>query len=128
MSFEVVSHAGRTVDFTVPLYEADGTTSVTLDTTDVVRVQVSRAGTEVLGLNSTNDTAHSSGITIDSRNPASCTVRFAQGDLSGLQGAYDVEVLVVDDSETAPTDAAKLAEMGVLHVIPTGDGDVDKPS
>jgi len=65
-------------------------------------------------------------VTVDTLNPASVTVRLAQGDTSDMEGAYDAEVLVVDDSETAPADAIKAAEYGVLHVYPSQSGDVGK--
>lgn len=128
MSFEIIAKANRTGDYTISLYESDGTTAIVLADTDAVRIKISRAGTVALDIESTNDTANSSGITIDTTDPAVCTLRLAQGDLSGMQSAYDVEVLVVDDSETAPADAIKEAETGVLHVIPTAGGDIDKPT
>lgn len=124
MAFEVLTDAGRTVDFTVPLYEADGTTAVVLSSGDVVRCKVGRAGTATLDIDSVAATANGSLVTIDTLSPASVTIRFAQGDTSSLRGVYDVEVGMVDDSETAPADAFKPAEQGSLAVRYTMDGDV----
>ncbi len=127
MSFELKCHANRTQDFTIALFENDGSTALVLAGTDVVRVKVGRAGdTPELDLDSVAATANGSLITIDTLNPASVTLRLGQGDTTGLKGIYDVEVLVVDDSETAPADAIKAAEYGSLSVIVSQAGDVGK--
>lgn len=118
---------GRTRDFTLTLYEADGTTGVALAAEDVVRVKIGlRGATPLLDLDSVAATSNGSLVTITSIvAPAVCTLRLAQGDLSSLfPGAYDLEVSVVDDSETAPADAIKSATQGVLHVLPSMGGDV----
>ena len=103
-----------------------------LAATDVVRCKIIRSGTVALDLDSVAATSNGSGVTIDevgdgSATHCSVTVRLAQGDTSGLQGIYDVIVGVVDDSETAPADAFKVAERGVLAVsTPAITGDVGK--
>lgn len=130
-SFEVMADANRTVDFTVPIKTASAGFLI-LGATDVVRVKVSRSGTTILDLDSEAASANDSSVTVDqlgdgSETHASVTVRFAQADLASLQGAYSCEVAIVDDSETAPADAFKTAERGILHVrAPSPDGDIGK--
>ena len=122
MSFQILSEKGRTVDFSISLYENDGTTSVTLAATDVVRFKMGRRdGVKPdLDLLSGVVTANGSTVTIDETGTspvASVTVRMAQADTSGLiAGMYDAEVLVVDDSETAPANAIKHFERGTVSM------------
>ena len=128
MSFLAKAYAGRTLDLTVTI-KTDSGGYLQLAADDVVRVKVGRAGAAAIDLDSVAATANGSVVTVDevgdgSATHASVTVRLAQGDLSGMQGAYSMEVLVVDNSETAPADAIKAAEIGVLNVLPTQDGDV----
>jgi hypothetical protein len=131
MSFKVKAYANRTVDFTVTLKTNSGD-YLQLQSGDVVRVKVGRVGTVELDLDSAAASANGSSVTVDqlgdgSATHASVTVRLAQGDTNGMRGAYDCEVLVVDDSETSPADAIKAAEIGVIHVLgPLQDGDVGK--
>lgn len=127
MAFEVRSPAGRTVDFTVPIFEANGTTAIVLTNTDVVRCKVGRGtATPDLDIDSVGALSGGSVVTIDTLDPASVTVRLAQADTLSLSGIYDVEVSVVDDSETAPADAIKAAEKGSIGFSPAPGGDVGK--
>jgi len=128
--FEIICQANRTTDWTIAIKTASGG-YLQLAATDVVRVKVSRAGTTILDLDSVAASSNGSSVTVDelgdgSTTYASVTLRLAQGDTASLQGTYDVEVAVVDDSETTPADAIKTAERGVLHIVPSGDGDVGK--
>jgi hypothetical protein len=116
-SFEQAVMAGRTYDFTVPLYEVDGRTPVSLAAEDVVLVRIGRGGVIALQVSSISETANKSLVTVTSLDPAVCNVHLAQDDLAGLRGAYDMEVLVQDSAETAPANASKTASVGVLHVI-----------
>ena len=114
MSFEVKAYANRTVDFTVTLKTNSGG-YLQLQAGDVVRVKIGRVGTVGLDLDSAAASANGSSVTVaqlgdGSATHASVTVRLAQGDLNGMQGTYDVEALVVDDSETTPADSIKAAE------------------
>ena len=89
---------------------------------------VAGTDTPVLDLDQTA-TSNGSKVTVDetgdgSATHCSVTVRLAQGDTDDLLGAYVCSIEVVDDSETAPADAIKMAEMGVLHFIATGGGDI----
>ena len=127
MAFELKAHANRTQDFTIALFENDGSTAIVLTGTDVVRVKVGRADdTPNLDIDSVGATANGSVVTIDTLNPASVTLRLAQGDTTSLLGLYDVEVSIVDDSETAPADAIKAAEYGSLSVLASQGGDIGK--
>ena len=127
MAFEIKAHANRTQDFTIALFENDGSTTLTLAATDVVRVKIGRAGdTPLLDVDSIAATANGSVVTVDTLNPASVTLRLAQADTLTLKGTYDIEVNVVDDSETDPADAIKAAEYGSLSVIASQSGDVGK--
>ena len=128
MSFEIKAYANRTVDFTVTLKTNSGG-YLQLQASDVVRVKVGRVGTVELDLDSAAASANGSSVTVDevgdgSATHASVTVRLAQGDLDGMQGTYDISVSVCDDSETSPVNAIKCAEVGVLSVIPTMNGDI----
>ena len=62
-------------------------------------------------------------ISVDQLEPALVTLRVAQADTVVLDaGTYDGEIDVVDDSETSPDNAIKLADHGVVHVLATGGG------
>ena len=134
MSFEVIAYRNRTIDFQGSLFQADGTTGIALQATDVVRFKMGRGDAAVPDLDlkgsqaSPSPTPNGSGVTVDQiTSPAQYTVRLAQGDLTSLApGTYDAEVGVVDDSETAPVDAFKPVEVGVVHVIGQMAGDVGK--
>lgn len=125
-SFQLLAYRGRTKDYSVKLYEQDGVTAFTLAVTDVVRFKMSLGtGLPVLDLRSGAATAFGSKVTVTAVSPAEAVVRLAQGDLALLEpGVYDAEVIVVDDSETAPADAAKCVEIGVVCIIPTAGGDL----
>lgn len=127
-TFEQLAYKTRTQDFSISLYEADGTTGVGLESGDRVRVKIGRgdAATPTLDLVSGTATANGSKVTVNSLvSPAAITLRLAQGDLALMRlGPYDVNVLVVDDSETAPADAIKHAQYGVLHVVGSLGGNV----
>ena len=131
MAFEINVQARGTHDFTVPITTASGG-FLQLGASDVVRCKVQRGSTEVLDIDSETATANGSLVTIDelgdgSATNASVTVRFAQEDLTALAGGYTVIIGVVDDSETAPADAFKVAEAGLLTVsVPAVTGDVGK--
>lgn len=124
MSFELLAYANRTTDFTVALFETDGTTPLVLGASDAVRCKIGRRGAVVLDLRSGTPTANKSLVSIEHTDPASATLRLAQADTAALAGTYDAEVLVVDAAETQPANAVKAAQYGVLHVYPSQDGGV----
>jgi len=127
--FLILAYKNRTRDFDVQIYEPDGSTAVVLQADDVVRVKIGRAGSEPdLDLDSIEATASGSSVTFTT-GTNDVTLRLAQADLNGLTpGVYDVEVAVVDNSETAPDDAIKTAEVGSLCVVRTMTGDVTEES
>jgi hypothetical protein len=116
MSFEIGCMAGRTYDFTVPLYQADGQ-ALTLEANDVVRVKIGRGGVTSLDFSSDEMAENDSHVTITALSPASCNVRLAQADMELTPGPYDIEISVVDANDTAPGTPIKVADIGVLHVI-----------
>ena len=130
MSFYYVIEKNRTVDVVHLLYEDDGSTSVTLAADDVVRFKMGRrdGAQPSLDLDSAGDTSNGSGVTVDELGTsptAQATIRFAQGDTSGLvAGVYEAEISVVDNSETSPTDAIKSFEFGTVAVLETLGGSV----
>ena len=131
MVAENIAYSNRTHDFTVQLKTPSGGYAQ-LAATDVVRCKIGRGtGVPSLDLDTVAATANSSSVTVaelgdGSATHASVTIRLAQADLSSLQGAYDIEVSVVDDSETAPADAIKAVGYDVLVVIATMGGDIGK--
>lgn len=128
-SAELVAFRNRTGDWTIALYQSNGTTGVALDAADVVRVKIGRGNlaTPDLDIDSVAATASGSLCTVTQLTaPATFTLRLAQGDLSALQGTYDLEILVVDQSDTVTgaTKAIKHAQQGVIHVIGQMAGDI----
>ena len=127
MSFEIRAAAGRTQDFTVTLKTASAG-YLQLASSDKVRFKMGRAcGTPTLDILSGTATSNSSAVTIDERGDGeethcSVTVRLAQADTTDLRGVYDAEISVVDDSETAPADAIKVAEKGTVCIEPSLGG------
>lgn len=128
--FEILAYQNRTVDFSISLYESDGATGIALATADVVRVKIGRGdGAPSLDLASGSPTANGSTITIDSRlAPSAATLHLAQADLADLTiGPNEIEIIIVDTGETAPENALKRAQMGVLQVIGTMGGEAGLP-
>jgi hypothetical protein len=127
MAFLLTVYKNRKREYTISLYETDGTTSITLAVTDVVRLKIYRrdAATPVLDLDSAAASANGSVITVDQLGPspvASVTATFDQADLLLLEpGVYSCEVDVVDDSDG---DKILHANTGVIQVMPTGGGDI----
>lgn len=127
-SFELHQPRGRTRDHQIVLYETNGSTGIVLAATDVLRVKIFRGNnqTPALDIFDVSDLANSSGITITQRTaPATATLRITQADTASLPlGVYEVDIIVVDDSETAPADAAKQAMSGLLYLTGSGGGDL----
>ena len=128
VSFELHQPRGRTRDHQIVLYETDGSTGILMESTDVLRVKIFRGNSQTpdLELFDISDTSNDSGITITQRSaPATATLRIAQADTENLPlGVYEVDIIVVDDSESAPVDAAKQAMGGLLYLTGTGGGDL----
>lgn len=118
---------GYTTDYQFTLYEADAVTGITLQATDNIRCKVGTVGGSII-LDIDNDaTASGSVSTItQTTSPAVVTVRFAQGDTAALTaGTYDAVLVLVDDSETAPADAAKVIARFKVRLIATLVGTID---
>ena len=127
-AFEFTVYA-RTNDFQFTLRD-DNNEGVAIEAGDVVRFKLGRGDNSVpdLDLRSGGATANGSTITVDQTTaPAKATVRIAQDDVADLvPGTYRGELLLVDDSETAPVDAIKHAALGVVYVIGGLGGNVNK--
>ena len=131
-SFEKTIYQNRTADLTFTLYQEDGTTGVAIAATDVVRFKLARGdgATPIIDADSVAASANGSVVTLATLTaPAVVDVRLAQEDLEAadlMPGAYRAEVVLVDDSETAPADAAKHVQSGIIHVVGTLGGDIGK--
>jgi len=122
--FQIHAYKNRVIDYDVNLFEKDGTTEVTLLSDDVVRVKVGRGGgTPHLDLSSIEAESGGSSVTF-SAGTNNVVVRFGTDTAAMTPGAYDVTLSVVDNSETAPANAIKHAEYGVLVLHPTMGGEV----
>ena len=123
--FLINAWKNRTADYSIQLFEADGTTELVLAAADSVRIKIGRTGaTPNLDLKSGAATSNGSvpSFTVGTND---VTLRIGQADLSSIvPGAYDMEVLVVDDSETAPDNAIKHVQFGVLMVHDSQTGAV----
>lgn len=124
MPFLIIAHENRTEQFTISIKDPDGG-YVVLESTDVVRVKIHRSGTTVLDLdNSATDDGSSvtiSNVGDGSSVHAQATLRLRQGDLDGMKGMYDMEISVVDDSDS---DYIKAVETGSIEIISSPDGDI----
>ena len=120
----ITARKNRTQDFTVTLFEADGETAVVLAATDEVRFKAYKrdGDTPILDIDSIAALSGGSVLTIDTLNPASVTLRIAQGDIDDVTlGTYRFDIGVVDDSDS---DLLKHAESGILRILESGGGDI----
>ena len=125
MSFEEVAVRNRTFDYAGTLYESDGTTEISLAATDVIRVKVWRRNASTPDIEIDDSATGNGSVTTFTAGTGDYTLRIAQGDTSGLlPGVYGIEIAVVDDSETAPANAIKHVEQGLLHITEAPAGDV----
>ena len=122
---DIVAVFGRTEDFAWSAYDADGEATV-LAAGDKIRFKMARKpdDTPLLELVSGSPTVNGSGVTIADLDPASGTVRLAQGDTISFRGDYHYEMNLVDDSETAPPDAIKQFIRGKITFLPSQLGDL----
>lgn len=120
----VSAYRNRTIDLFVSLYESDGSTPFVLGAGDNVRVKIGRGGDSPL-LEIDRDPSPAGSKTTFAAGSNQVTMRIAQGDTSGLApGSYDLEVVVVDDSESTPQDAAKHVQYGVFSLLQSLGGDI----
>lgn len=120
----VTAYRNRTIDLLLSLYESDGSTPFVLAANDNVRVKIGR-GTDSPLIEVDRDASPAGSKTTFAAGSNSVTLRIAQGDTANLAaGSYDLEVLVIDDSESSPPDAAKHVQYGVFSLLPTMGGDI----
>lgn len=122
----LITHRGkRTRDYTITLYESDGTTAFNLATGDVVLVKIGRDSQEPhLELDSSAATANGSSLAFTVGSNV-VTMRIAEGDAAALPtGAYECEAVVVDKSEVSGQ-KVKHAQLGTFFLHPAQQG---KPS
>lgn len=113
----VRAEKSRDSDHTITMGASDGT-DVSVATNDNVRLKIGRAGaTPVLDLSSA--AATSAGSVLTAANPTN--LKLVAADLSFKAGLYDLEVSVVDKSDS---NRIKHAEKGVFHLIDTMAGAV----
>jgi len=131
MSYVLNVYRGRTNVFTGSLYKTDGLSPAPLADGDKLRFKagLSDAGAPALDLVSGGATAAGSTVTITDRGspaaPAQYTIEIAEADAALLAaGVYDAELLVVDSTISAPTNATKQVEVGVLCVLDQQAGNV----
>lgn len=122
MSFEILAVRNRTISYSGTLYEADGTTAISVTASSVVRFKAGRrnSATPSLDIDSVAATANGSVMTISSAG--AYTLKIAQGDTTSLvPGVYDAEIALVDAGDS---NRIKSAELGTLHIIEALGGDV----
>lgn len=128
MVFEIVLYRGRTHTERFTFKDSNGD-AITIASTDEPRFKVFQGNNTTPELDLYGGAlANSSVITTLTQSGATLgkvDVQFAQDDTSGLSlGVHDAEISLVDDSGTNPTDPIITAEIGIVHVIGTGGGDV----
>lgn len=117
MGLNITAYRNRTSIRTITITDADGD-NVVIAETDVVRVKIGRGGeVPLLDLDGVETTSNGSGCT--NANPTTLTLD--NDDMTMVAGIYDIEVMVVDDSDR---DSPKQAENGVFTVLETQLGDV----
>ena len=124
--------AGRTEDLRWSAFAADGSTAVAFEANDTVRFKLARNPNDapVLDLESGEATVNGSTVTVTAlgnvsiNQPASGTVRLAQGDTSTFRGEYHFEINLVDSSESQPANAIKQFLRGKLKFLPSMGGDL----
>jgi len=114
-------------DYTIQLYEDDETTESNLQAEDEVRIKIGRGSdTPDLDLSSFEELTGGSTITFTA-GTNDVTLKLRQADVRSIEaGAYDCQILVVDNSEHAGTpqeDVVKHVEQGVCMVHPSAGGD-----
>jgi hypothetical protein len=120
----LINHRGRrTRDYTITLYESDGTTPFLLASGDRVLVKIGRNAQEPdLELDSSAPTANGSKLTL-TVGSAVVQMRIAENDAGALLvGAYECEAVVVDKSESTGQ-KVKHAQLGTFFVHPTQQGE-----
>lgn len=111
----IVAYKNRALVKSITIKDSAGT-AITFGSGDTVRLKVGKAGeTPLIEMSSSAATGH--GSTMTAANPT--TAFFHQNELHFAPGVYDLEVSLVDHSQS---DAIKVAEYGVfvLHDVQLG--------
>jgi hypothetical protein len=133
-SYALYHRKNRTRDWTLTMTDASGA-AIPFAAGDVIRVKVGRgSGTPALDVSSYEALSGSTVVApgSDVNSPASLpttdgvfALRVAASDTSNMEtGAYDMEAILVDQSETAPANAVKHAQSFVFHLQPSLGGEV----
>ena len=106
----------------IAIVEPDGTTTIAIAATDKIRFKMGRNDGKALILDLLDGTANANGskVTRTSLDDAAgvIDIRFGQADIAALTpGIYRGDLMVIDDSETEPANAAKPAQSFVIYVI-----------
>lgn len=120
---ELTVYQNRSTDHKgIAITEPDGTTTIKIAATDKIRFKMGRNDGNALILDLLDGTANANGskVTLTSAVDADgvIDIRFGQADIAALTpGVYRGDLMVIDDSETEPSDAAKPAQSFVIYVI-----------
>lgn len=125
--FTIHIFKSTTREYTLDLFEDDGTTESILQAEDEVRVKIGRGGdTPDLDLSSFEELAGGSTIAFTAGSN-DAIIKLRQADVRSIEpGAYDCQILVVDNSQhvgTPQEDVVKHAEQGVCFVHPSAGGE-----
>lgn len=123
MSFELALTRNRTFDYSGTITDANGT-AVTFAADDVLRFKLYRRDAATPALEVDNVATANGSVTVLSTD-GDYTLRIAQADTASLvTGPWEAELMVSDNSETSPADAAKHVEHGTVHILGAPAGDI----
>lgn len=117
--FAIYHRQGRSAEYTITLYLADGSTAFNLAANDQVLFKIGRnSDSPDLEIDSDSDTANGSGMTFTAgQNTVNLTL--AEGDAAGLEtGAHDADIVVVDASEDSSV-RERHAQSGMVFIHPS---------
>jgi len=116
--FAIYHRQGRTADYTITLYLADGSTAFNLASGDRVLIRIGRnSESPDLEIDSETDTANGSGASFTA-GQNTVNVTLAEGDAEDLRtGANDADIIVVDASE-ASNHRERYAQDGMVFIHP----------
>lgn len=119
-SILIRARQNRTADYTLTLYESDGTTPVNLAADDNCRVKIGR-GTGTPDIEADKDGVNGGQKTSWTAGNNVVTLHLVPADTADMEpGAYDVEIIVVDEQ-----DSVKHVQEGVFSLSPTMGGQTD---
>lgn len=119
-----INHRGRrTRDYTISLYESNGTTAFNVASGDRVLVKIGKNADEPdLEIDSNAATANGSSLTLTVGSNV-VQMRIAENDAGAMRvGAYECEIVVIDKSEVAGQ-KTKHSQLGAIFFHPTMQGE-----